>query len=76
MDCFNVFIFVFNVLFHFWINDIRCIIANSIAITEDYKEIPSSHLPVQRQQQKHEKKVWNMFKVNNKNNRMTPMTSL
>ena len=27
---------------------------------------PSRHLPAKSQQSKHQKKVWNMFKVNNK----------
>ena len=35
----------------------------------------SKQLLVQSQQEKHQKKVWNMFKAN-KNTRMTLMTSL
>ena len=33
--------------------------------------ILSKHLPFQNQQQKHQKKMWDMFKVNNKNTRTT-----
>ena len=32
---------------------------------------PSKHWPVQSQQQKHHKKVWNLFKTNNKDTRTT-----
>ena len=37
---------------------------------------PSKHSPIQNQKLKHQKKVQNMFKVNNKDTRTTSMTSL
>ena len=36
--------------------------------------IPSKYLPVQSQQQKHYKKMWNMLKVNNKDTRTMSLT--
>ena len=38
------------------------------------KALPRKHLAVQSQQEKHYKKVWNMFKVNNKDTKTTPKT--
>ena len=40
-----------------------------------YRGKPSKHLAVQSQQQKHWKKLWNIFKVNIKDIRTTSMTS-
>ena len=38
--------------------------------------LSSKHLLAQSQQKKHQKKVWNMFGVNNKNTRKTSMSCL
>ena len=38
--------------------------------------VPQKHLPAQSQQQKHYKKVWNIFKISNKRTRTRSMTSI
>ena len=51
-----------------------CVLSSETTFTTATFMSPSKHFLVQSQQKKHSKKVYNMFKVNNKNTKTTSLT--